>query len=50
MANFDINVYIIAREEFSSVQNRPGTVRCPADLLHRPMLSYTDVSRRPYDM
>ena len=33
MANFDINVFIIAREKF--VLNRPGTVRCPADLLQR---------------
>jgi len=33
MANFDINVFIIAREKL--VLNRPGTVRCPADLLQR---------------
>jgi len=33
VTNFDINVYIIARKK--GVLKRPGTVRCPADLLQR---------------
>ena len=55
MANFDINVYMIARNKCS--------VQCPAynvgrasygvvlwPAVYRPMLSYTDAGLRPYDM
>ena len=63
MANFDINVFIIARENSCKIDRAPygvllisynagrapyNIVRCPAG--HRPMLSYTDAGRRPYDM
>jgi len=62
----DINVYIIAREHLFHlckigrapygvrlISYKSGWalyefVRCPAG--HRPMLSYTDAGRRPYDM
>ena len=63
MANFDINVFIIARENSCKIGRAPygvrlifynagramyDIVRCPA--VHRPMFSYTDAGRRRYDM
>jgi len=59
MANFDIIVFIIARENifhpckigwalYGVRLISYNAVRCPAG--HRPMLSYTDAGRRPYDM
>jgi len=63
MANFDIILFIIARKiclirvksarhrtvsAADLLQLRPGNERCTAG--HRPMISYTDAGRRPYDM
>ena len=61
--NFDINVFIIARENSCKIGRAPygvrlipyNAVRAPYDIVrcpsgHRPMLSYTDAGRRPYDM
>ena len=63
VANFDINLFTIARENSCKIDRAPygvrlisynagrtpyDIVRCPAG--HRPMLSYTDVDWRPYDM
>jgi len=63
MANFDINVFIIARKNSCKIGRAPyglrlifnnagralyDIVRCPAG--HRPMFSYTDAGRRPYDL
>ena len=63
MANFDIHIFIIARENSCKIDRAPygvrlisynagrapyDVVRCPAR--HRSMFSYTDAGRRPYDM
>ena len=62
MANDEIDIYIMAREKnFICVKSadtvrcrvvllkrRPGAVRCPSE--HRPMLLYTYVGRRLYDL
>jgi len=61
MANVDINVYIIARENLFHprkigrasygarlISNTAGLALY--DIGHRPMLSFTDADRRPYDM
>jgi len=63
MANFDTNVFIIARQNTYKIGRAPydvrlisynagrtpyGIVRCPAG--HRPMFAYKDASRRSYDM
>ena len=63
MANFHIHIFIIARENSCKIDRAPygvrlisynagqatyDVVRCPAG--HRPMFSYTDAGRRPYDM
>jgi len=63
MANFYVNVYIISRENSCKIGRAPygvrlilynagrapyDIVRCPAG--HRPMFSYTDAGRCPYDM
>jgi len=63
MANFDINVFIIARANLYKIGRAPygvrlisynagripyDIVRCPAG--HRPMFAYKDAGRRPYDM
>ena len=63
MENFDIHISIIVRENACKIDRAPygvrlisynagrasyDVVRCPAR--HRPMFSYTDASRRPYDM
>ena len=63
MANFDIHIFIIARDNSCKIDRAPygvwlisynadrapyDVVRCPAG--HRPMFSYTDAGRRPYDM
>jgi len=63
MANSDVNVFIIARENSCKIGRAPygvrlifynagrapyDIVRCPAG--HLPMYSYTDAGRRPYDM
>ena len=61
MANVDINVYIIARENLfyprkidrasygaRLISNTAGLT--PYDIGHRPMLSFTDSGRRPYHM
>jgi len=49
MANFDIHIFIIARENSCKIGRAPyDVVRSPAG--HRPMFSYTDAGRRPYDM
>ena len=63
MANFDIHIFIIARENSCKIDRAPygvrlisynagraqyDVVRCPAG--HRTMFSYTDAGRRPYDM
>jgi len=63
MANFDVNVYIVARENSYKIGRAPYGVRlifynagrAPYDIVrrpggHRPMFSYTDAGRRPYDM
>jgi len=55
-ANFDINVFIIARKNSCKIGRTPyvsgpwayDIVHCPAG--HRPMFSYTDAGRRPYDV
>ena len=63
MANFDINVFISARDNSCKIgRARYGVrlisynagrapddiVRCPAG--HRPTFLYSDAGRRPYDM
>jgi len=53
MAIFYVNVYIISRENsckiFYNASRAPfDIVRCPVG--HKPMFSYTDSGRRPYDM
>ena len=63
MANFDIHIFIIARENSCKIDRAPygvglisynagrtpyDFVRCPAG--HRPMFAYKDVGQRPYDM
>jgi len=63
MANFNIKVFIIARENSCKIGRAPygirlifynagrapcDMIRCPAG--HRPMFLYTDAGRRPYDM
>jgi len=63
MANFDVNIFIFARENLFSIDRAPygvrlilynagrapyDIVRCPAG--HRPMFLYTDAGRRLYDM
>ena len=63
MANFNINVFIIARENLCKIGRVPYGVqlisynagRAPYDIVlfpagHRPMCSYTDAGRRRYDM
>jgi len=63
MANFDINVFIIAHKNSCKIGRAPYGVRLisynagrvPYDILrcpagHRPMFSYTDAGRRPCDM
>jgi len=63
IANFDVNVYIFAHENSCKIGRAPygvrlifynagrapyDIVRCPGG--HRPMFSYTDAGRRPYNM
>ena len=63
MANFDINVFIIARENSYKIGRAPygarlisynagrtpyDIVRCPAR--HQPMFAYKDAGRRPYNI
>jgi len=53
MANFDIDVYIIAREKLFHQCKIDrlisyDVVRCPTR--HRPIFTYTNADRRPYDM
>jgi len=63
MANFDIHIFIIARENLCKIDRAPygvrsisyNAARAPYDVVrcpdgHRPMFSYTDAGRRPYDM
>jgi len=52
MANFDIHIFIIAREKSCKIDRAPYGVRLISDNAgrHRPMFSYTDAGRRPYDM
>ena len=56
MANFDKNEFTNAPENSRKIGRAPygvrlisfNVVRCPVG--HRPMFSYTDAGRRPYDM
>jgi len=63
VANFDIHIFIIARKNSCKIGRAPYGVRlisynagrAPYDVVrspagHRPMFSYTDAGRRPYDM
>jgi len=63
MANFDINLFIIALENSCKIGRAPYTFRlisfnagqAPYDIVrfpagHRPRLSYTDAGRHPYEM
>jgi len=63
MANFDIHIFIIARENSCKIGRAPHGVRLisnnagrePYDVVrspagHRPMFSYTVAGRRPCDM